>query len=529
MTRLVTAALCCVLVLPQPPARAATDDSLIPPVDAAVSVGFTEPAHRFAPGHRGIDYAVPSGTRVRAAGAGMVTFAGRIGDVLAVTIAHDQGFESTYSSLSDVYVEEGDLVHPGTWIGAAGSAHPGGGDGLHLGIKRGDAYADPALFLGGFDVSRAIHLAPLVWQPPGRMPESFRAAFADAGTSQPLCRPAEALTGLPSPPNDNVAVAVAGISSSTRGAIDADMYEHGPEELGYPEHRIYRFSYAGLRGPRLHRPYTPAHTYGDIARAADRLQRLMSEIGRRHPGASVDLIAHSMGGLVARRYLTHAAKRSSLRLPQVEHLVTFATPHAGAAMALLPERLSEQTLSGRYLVAGAGRLARSGAPWPDPTSTAVAQLAPGSELLGEMDAESVLFGARALALGIPNDPVVTADRASWPEAHTAVVPPAGVQGHSAIVTSDIAQGLAHSFLRDAPPSCRGAWDLWGPRIGRALGFLESQAARGLAAVEAATLGRVLRVGAVGRRLAATRAGRVAGRVLGRLVHRAGVEIARPRT
>ena len=529
MIRLLAASLCFALVLPHDPVRAGTHASLIPPVDAAVSVVFTEPPHRFAPGHRGIDYAVPMGTPVRAAGAGMVTFAGRIGDVLAVTIAHEQGFESTYSTLSDIAVDQGDLVQQGTWIGTSGSAHPEGPEGLHFGVKRGDVYADPTLFLGGFDVSRAIHLAPLVWRPPDQMPAAFVDAFADAGTSRPVCRPAVSLGSAPSPPNDNVAVAVAGISSSTRGGVNADMYEHGPEELGYPEHRSYRFSYAGLRGPRLHRPYAPAHTYGDIARAADRLQRLMSEIGRRHPGASVDLIAHSMGGLVARRYLTHAAKRSSRSLPQVEHLVTFATPHAGAAIALLPERLEEQTLSGRYLVAGAGGLSRSGAPWPDPTSTAVAQLAPGSELLAEMDAESVLFGTRALALAIPNDPVVTADRAFWPEARAAVVPPAGIQGHSAIVASDVAQGLAHSFLRDAPPPCRGAWDLWGPRIGRAVGLLESQAARGLAAVEAATLGWVLRAGALGRRLAATRAGRVAGRLLGRLVHRAGVEIARPGT
>ena len=458
----------------------------------------------------------------------MVTFAGRVGETSAVTISHDEGYESTYSSLSEIYVERGDLVQAGTWIGTAGSVHPGGADGLHFAVKRGEEYVDPALFLGVFDVSRAIHLAPLVWQPPAAMPVAFKSAFADAGTAQPLCRPAEELTAAPVAPNDNIAVAVAGISSSTRGSLRADMYEHGPEELGFPEHRIYRFSYSGTGGPRLHRPYAPADTYGDIARAAERLRSLMIRIGRRHPGARVDLIAHSMGGLVARRYLTHAAKRTTGRLPQVEHLVTFSTPHTGAAVALLPERLSSQTLSGRYLVAGAGHLARSGAPWPDPTSTAVGQLAPGSELLAELDKESILYGTRALTLAIPNDLVVTADRATWPEARAAVVPPEGLQGHSAIVSSDTAQGVAHAFLRDAPSACRGPWDLWGPRVGRGLGLVESQAARGLAALEVATVSRLLRVGALGRRLTSSRGGRVSGRVIGRLVHRAGVEIARPR-
>lgn len=529
MARTLALIACWTLILPVLPVRSAPAQPLIPPVDGAVAVPFREPEHAFAPGHRGIDYAVARGTRVRAAGAGMVTFAGRVADTLAITISHPGGYDTTYSSLSALSVERGDLVRDGTWIGAAGSAHPGGSDGVHLAVKRGERYLDPALFLGGFDVSRAIHLAPVVWQPPASMPSAFTSAFDDAGTAQPLCRPTEPLRSAPAPPNRNIAVAVAGISSSTRGPIRADMYEHGPEELGYPEDRIYRFSYAGTRGPRLHRPYASTDTYGDIERAADRLRALMVRIARRHPGASVDLIAHSMGGLVARRYLTHAAKLSTRSLPQVEHLVTFATPHSGAAIALLPERVSTQTLSGRYLVAGAGRFARSGAPWPDPTSTAVEQLAPGSELLAELGEESILYGTRALTLSIPNDLIVTADRATWPEARSVVVPPEGLQGHSAIVSSDTAQGVAHAFLRDAPMPCRGAWDLWGPRVGRGIGFVESQAARGLAALEVATVSRFLRVGALGRRLASSRAGRVAGRVIGRLVHRTGVEIARPRT
>lgn len=185
MIRCVALTVCWTLLLPALPLRAAGSPPwLIPPVDAPIAVPFQKPAHRFAPGHRGIDYAVAEGTRVRAAGAGMVTFAGRVGAVLAVTIAHDPGYESTYSSLSEIYVGRGDLVQQGTWIGTVGSSHPGGADGLHFGVKSGDGYVDPALLMGGFDVSRAIRLAPLVWQPPAQMPAAFRSAFADAGTAE---------------------------------------------------------------------------------------------------------------------------------------------------------------------------------------------------------------------------------------------------------------------------------------------------------------------------------------------------------
>ena len=44
-------------------------------------------------------------------------------------------------------------------------------------------------------------------------------------------------------------IAVAGIGSHTAGGLSADMYEHGPEWLGYPADRVYRFSYRGIDGP----------------------------------------------------------------------------------------------------------------------------------------------------------------------------------------------------------------------------------------------------------------------------------------
>lgn len=504
-------------------APAAHAASLIPPVDAPVAVRYEAPEHRWAPGHRGIDYALPRGTRVRAAAGGVVTFAGDVAGTRAVTISHGSGYSTTYSDLATVEVRTGDEVGQGSWIGTSGSAHAGGIDGIHLGVKLDGSYVDPALLLGSFDVGDAIHLAPLVWQPPRQMPEAFRSAFADAGTAQAPCRAARALGGVPPiAPNDNVAVAVAGLSSATDGRLRADMYRHGPEELGYAPDRIYRFSYAGVDGPRLHRPYRSTDTYGDISVAARRLERLLAEIAARHPEAKVDLIAHSMGGLVARRFLSRRAKTSDRTLPQVEHLVTFSTPHRGAVLAELPERLDSKTLTGRWWLDGMSRWSRSGAPVPDPRSTAVAQLEPGSPLLRELARESIVYGTRAFALAIPNDVVVTADRAGWSEGTRRVVPPEGLQGHSAIVSSDAAQGLAYSFLRGAPESCETGWDLWGPRLGTAIGFLERQSYRGLVAAEELVVGRVARVGRLGAKLARTRGGRLAGRAIGKLVHRAGV-------
>ena len=519
--RNLAAVVCVALLAPLAPAHASL--ALVPPVDGPVIVGFEDPEHLYAPGHRGLDYAVAPGTRVRASAGGTVAFAGRVAGTLAVSIHHGSGLSTTYSALSAVEVQAGEEVGSGAWIGSTGRAHAGGLDGLHFGVKLNADYIDPNALLRAADVSGAIHLAPLVWQPPRDMPDAFRSAFADAGVAGQPCRATVPLTSTPdTPPNSNIAVAVAGLGSSTDDGVRADMYEHGPEELGYAPGRTYRFSYAGTKGPKWHRPYDAAATYGDISGAARRLEDLLVRIARRHPGADVDLIAHSMGGLVARRFLAGRAKSDPAHVPRIDHLVTFSTPHKGSALAELPDKLDHGTLTGRWLVDGLSHVSRAGAAIPDPRSTAVGQLAPGSPLLEGLARESIVYGTKALTLAIPNDAIVTADRATWDEATARVVAPEGLQGHSAIVASDAAQGTAYAFLRDAPPTCEDGWDLWGPRIGAVVGFAESQSYRGLAAIEEATVGRVVRVARIGRKLARTRWGRVATKATGKLIHRTAV-------
>ena len=505
------------LLLAQTPAAAGT--VLVPPLDAPVSVRFVEPAHRWAPGHRGVDYAVAPGTRVRAAGDGVVSFAGEVAGHLAVTIDHDLAYQTTYTALRDVAVTEGQVVSQGETIGSSGEAHPNGMPGLHFGVRLNDTYVDPAGLLGGFDVSDAIQLAPLVQQPPEWMPDAFRSPFAHAGTVARPCRPASDLETTPDvSPNENVAVAIAGIGSSTDEGVSADMYEHGPEELGY-EH-VYRFSYAGPDGDDLHRPYASDHTYTDISESAADLRATVREIAQRHPGSDVDLIAHSMGGLVARRFLADHAGEPGL--PRIEHLVTFATPHEGSSLARLPQALESKTLTGGLLLDGVSAWAAHGGPVPDPHSSAVQQLAPGSGFLSDLAREGAAYGTRTLALGIANDVVVTADRARWSRAQSRTVSPEGLMGHSAIVRSNQAQGLAYAFLRDAPPSCETSWDTWGPRLGRATGWLEENSYRALVAVETTALGRALRLGRAVDRYTSGRLGQVARRVAGKAVHRAGL-------
>ncbi|HVF53121.1 MAG TPA: peptidoglycan DD-metalloendopeptidase family protein [Actinomycetota bacterium] len=465
---------------------------LQPPVDAPIAASFVAPEVDWGPGHRGVDYRVPAGTQVRAAAAGAVSFAGMVAGTQAVTVDHGDGLASTYSSLSEIHVRAGDRVGAGAWIGRSGVAHEGGVEGLHFGVKVGGSYVDPLSWLAPIDPTGAIHLVEDVGWPSEAVPEVLRPSSDRAGNNKvPCARGPRPAAGQLTAPNDNIAVAVAGISSSTMSdPPSAGIYEYGPELLGYAPEHVYRFSYRGTDGPRFHERYPASATYGDIVVAAGRLALLMEAIARKHPGAEVDLIAHSQGGIVSRVYLEHYARPWDPRLPRVEHLVTFASPHLGAPAAALTPALDE-TASGPALLDGLSGLSRSGAlPMPDPRSAATAQLAPGSSLIRWLASEDLSFGTKALALSIPDDVVVPADHALFPGEVSRTVAPAFGWAHGAIVSHPEARDLAHGFLRAAATPCPGLWDRWGPRAGWLVSHLTGRVPVVYRALEAGPLAAI---------------------------------------
>jgi murein DD-endopeptidase MepM/ murein hydrolase activator NlpD len=132
------------------------------PVVGPVIRAFEPPETPFGSGHRGIDIAVPVGTVATAPDAGVVTFAGRVGGELFVTLDHGEGLTSTYSWLSLALVGRGDAVARGAPIALTGRGHPGSGvPHLHFGVRLDGAYLDPLELLGPASVSGFIRLAPL--------------------------------------------------------------------------------------------------------------------------------------------------------------------------------------------------------------------------------------------------------------------------------------------------------------------------------------------------------------------------------
>lgn len=114
-----------------------------PPVDATVTDPFRPPATPYGPGNRGLEYATAPGTPARAIGAGTVTFAGRVAGRGVVTVQHPDGLRSSLTGLAEVRVAAGDRVGRGDVLGTTAAM-------LHLGVRRGDEYIDPAaLFAHG--------------------------------------------------------------------------------------------------------------------------------------------------------------------------------------------------------------------------------------------------------------------------------------------------------------------------------------------------------------------------------------------
>jgi murein DD-endopeptidase MepM/ murein hydrolase activator NlpD len=119
---------------------------------------FDPPPQPWLPGHRGVDLAAAPGSVVRAAGAGVVVFAGQVVGRGVVSVEHPGGLRTTYEPVSPL-VRAGQEVRAGDPIGVLVAGHVGCPTPacLHWGLRRGEAYLDPLSLLG----AGRVRLLPL--------------------------------------------------------------------------------------------------------------------------------------------------------------------------------------------------------------------------------------------------------------------------------------------------------------------------------------------------------------------------------
>jgi hypothetical protein len=113
--------------------------------------------------HNGIDYAAASGTPVRAAASGTVTFVGSKGaNGNLVVLSHAQGYETFYAHLSRFAagLKAGAKVSQRQVIAYVGSTGRSTGPHLHFSLKRSGKFLDPASQLNGPGLPMPAHDLP---------------------------------------------------------------------------------------------------------------------------------------------------------------------------------------------------------------------------------------------------------------------------------------------------------------------------------------------------------------------------------
>lgn len=139
--RVVAAVMVAAIVVSVAPVDAVATPCWQPPVDATVRDPFRPPPCPWCAGNRGLEYDVSPATVVRSAAAGMVTFAGPVAGTLYVVVQLPNGWRLTYGRLAATRLQDGDGVLTGTRIGTTGQQ-------FFFGMRIGDAYHDPARYLG---------------------------------------------------------------------------------------------------------------------------------------------------------------------------------------------------------------------------------------------------------------------------------------------------------------------------------------------------------------------------------------------
>jgi alpha-beta hydrolase superfamily lysophospholipase len=257
-------------------------------------------------------------------------------------------------------------------------------------------------------------------------------------------------------PQNRIAVFVAGLGSHAR-------YQHAPETLsseldaaalGYAPENTIDFSYRGGRHPEA---YDARDTTRDLRDDARDLRDLLDEIAKEHPGAQVDLIAHSQGGLIVREALAHDYDGPGHELPSIAHVVTLATPHHGADGATTAAWL-RWSAEGRAIRALAKRQFGSF----DLTRPGVAQLSETSQFIDRINHRSLREGVAYTSIASAMDMTVPAVRTRLAHAANVIVDAAPSNpltgSHSTIKQSPAARREVRLAIADAPPTCHAVAD-----------------------------------------------------------------------
>lgn len=125
-------------------AKASLGISLIRPVSGTITSRFGAGSSLRRSSHTGLDIATSTGTPIKAAASGTVTFSGYKGSYgNMIVINHGNGVQTYYGHCSKLYVSAGTTVSQGQTIATVGSTGNSTGPHLHLEVRVNGVAYDP--------------------------------------------------------------------------------------------------------------------------------------------------------------------------------------------------------------------------------------------------------------------------------------------------------------------------------------------------------------------------------------------------
>ena len=120
--------------------------SLIKPISGTITSRY---GNRWGSTHTGLDIATASGTSIKAASGGTVTYAGWKGSYgNLVVVSHGNGIQTYYAHCSSLLVSSGETVSAGQLIAKVGSTGRSTGPHLHFEIRVNGSAINPQSYIG---------------------------------------------------------------------------------------------------------------------------------------------------------------------------------------------------------------------------------------------------------------------------------------------------------------------------------------------------------------------------------------------
>jgi hypothetical protein len=202
--------------------------------------------------------------------------------------------------------------------------------------------------------------------------------------------------------------------------------------------------------------YGARDTVSGLDDAGNRLAELLSAtVAAAPPGTTLDLYAHSQGGLVLRLALADLADTNPGVFSRLGVVVTIATPHQGAELAGLVDAVKSDP-GGTELLDAAGDALGLDYRAEDPV---VDELAPGSDVIRRLAAEPLPPGPTYVSIAARADLVVPSPDAHLDGAENITVPVAGLTAHDDVPGSPSTEHEIILARAGLPPSCESASDV----------------------------------------------------------------------